>query len=195
MIHFQELSIAYEKSVFENLTLHIPPASHIAFMGPSGCGKTTLLRTVAGLLKPSSGSIRVSSSRIAYVFQEPRLLPWLTTLENTALVLTSSNASSQALEWLNAVGLSDAANKYPHELSGGMQQRANLARALAYDGDILILDEPTASLDAALREDILNMVHDHAKGKTLLLATHSDEEAYSLAEHIYHFENGRLMAE
>lgn len=193
MIRFQALSITYEKTVIKEVTLHVPPAGHIAFMGPSGSGKTSLLHAVAGLHTPSGGSVHVSSSRIAYVFQEPRLLPWLTTLENTALVLTGPDATDQALAWLNAVGLLDAANKYPHELSGGMQQRANLARALAYNGDILLLDEPTASLDTALREDILSLIHDHTRDKTLLLATHSESEANSLAEHIYCIEDGVLI--
>lgn len=188
MIHFCGVCISFERPVIRNLDVHIQRGAHVAFMGPSGCGKTSLLRTAAGLLTPTSGSIYSASDRISYAFQEPRLLPWLSAKENIKLVLTGEDRDARAMEYLTFVHLEESYNKMPSELSGGMRQRLNLARALAYNGDILLLDEPTASLDKSLQEDILSLLRTQSRDKTVLLSTHNPREAEILCDVIYTYQ-------
>ena len=168
-----------EQPVLENRNLILEPEQRIAVMGPSGCGKTTLLRIVLGLLKPTTGTAENTFRKTTAVFQEPRLLPWRTALENVNLVLGDGKSTLEtAKKYLAQVGLSDAGDKYPRELSGGMQQRVALARALAAEGDLLVLDEPFKAMDEALREQIIALV-----GKTkaaVLLVTHEEAEAAAL---------------
>ena len=132
--------------VFRSWDVSIARGERIALLGRSGCGKTTFLRIAAGLAVPSEGEIRVRASRVGYVFQEPRLIPWLSVRRNLAFV--SDRDPSAILAGLN---LSDAADARPHELSGGMKQRVNLARALLTEPDVLLLDEAFSSLDVALK--------------------------------------------
>ena len=132
--------------VFRSWDVSIARGERIALLGRSGCGKTTFLRIAAGLAVPSEGNIRVRASRVGYVFQEPRLIPWLSVRRNLAFV--SDRDPSAILAGLN---LSDAADARPHELSGGMKQRVNLARALLTEPDVLLLDEAFSSLDVALK--------------------------------------------
>ena len=184
-------------TVLENQSLTLKENAHIALTGPSGCGKTSFLNLVAGLIKPTAGSIFTNTERIGYVFQEPRLLPWLTAAENVSAVLSDKKSAPQtARRWLSLVGLSEAAaGKYPAELSGGMAQRVSLARALAYGGDILLLDEPFTGLDESRRTGMIALVREHTAGKTLLLATHDREEAAALCERVYVFENRQFVPE
>ena len=165
--------------VLQNVDLTLAPGERIAIMGPSGRGKTTLLRIALGLMEPTEGAVRNTFARTGAVFQEPRLLPWRTALENVNLVLADDKTTlEQAKYYLELVGLGDALGKYPRELSGGMQQRTALARALAVEGDFLVLDEPFKALDEALHCQILELV-----GKTkaaVLLVTHDAEEAERL---------------
>ena len=132
--------------IFRSWDVSISRGERIALLGRSGCGKTTFLRIAAGLAVPSEGNIRVRASRVGYVFQEPRLIPWLSVRRNLAFV--SDRDPSAILAGLN---LSDAADARPHELSGGMKQRVNLARALLTEPDVLLLDEAFSSLDVALK--------------------------------------------
>ena len=132
--------------IFRSWDVSISRGERIALLGRSGCGKTTFLRIAAGLAVPSEGEIRVRASRVGYVFQEPRLIPWLSVRRNLAFV--SDRDPSAILAGLN---LSDAADARPHELSGGMKQRVNLARALLTEPDVLLLDEAFSSLDVALK--------------------------------------------
>lgn len=191
MIELKDITVSFGRQTVlkdQNLTLRF--GERIALMGPSGCGKTSLLRVIAGLVKPAAGSINTHTDRISYLFQEPRLLPWLTAEENVNVVLLDKAESiPEARKWLDAVGLKEAAKKYPQELSGGMQQRVSLARALAYAGDILLLDEPLKGLDAATKADMINLLNTHAAGKTLLLATHDAEEAAALTDALYSYQN------
>ncbi len=190
MIELTNVCLRYGgQTVLSDQDLRIAPGERVALMGPSGCGKTSLLRLVAGLVKPTAGTLRVSADRIAFLFQEPRLLPWLTAEENVNTVLSDRAATlPEARRWLEAVGLSPAAKKYPRELSGGMQQRLSLARALASGGSLLLLDEPLKGLDDETRADMLALLQTHTPGKTLLLATHDRTEAEALAHRrfLYH---------
>ena len=192
MIEAKELTVSYgsgseKKTVLEHCSLTVAAGEHAALTGPSGCGKTTLLRCIAGLMKPDAGSVNVKG-RISVVFQEPRLFPWLTSAENLAVVLTEK---STAAEWLERAGLADAAGKYPAELSGGMRQRLSICRALAYGGDALLLDEPLKGLDASLRREICELIRRESTGKTLLLVTH-DAADLELVDTVYEYRGGRF---
>lgn len=185
-------------SVLENISLEIPPGEFHAIVGPSGCGKSTLLRLVAGLILPSSGEVIVGyeqpDSRLetGFIFQEPRLLPWLTVRDNVSLPLRlrgqSPEGARQVAETLcGNLGLSDALEFYPRQLSGGMKMRAALAREMTLSPRILLLDEPLAALDAITR----NRLHEelssvqHKERWTGLLVTHSVNEAVFLADRVY----------
>lgn len=189
MIELDRITLSYGKqSVLKDQDLTVSAGERIALMGPSGCGKTSLLRLIAGLTKPKAGSISIHTERISYLFQEPRLFPWYTAEDNICAVLSKgSERKPTAKKWLEAVGLTDAADKYPAALSGGMQQRVSLARALAYNGDILLLDEPLKGLDADTKADMIRLLQLHTAGKTLLLATHDPEEARALTDTIYSY--------
>ena len=167
------------RPVLKNRSLTLEPGQRLALMGPSGCGKTTLLRIALGLLKSDEGSVQNTFRKTAAVFQEPRLLPWRTALENVALVLgDGKTALPRAMEALEQMELGDAAERYPRELSGGMQQRVAIARALAVDPDLLVLDEPFKGLDEALRLRVLQTVA--RTGAAVLLVTHEQWEAEAL---------------
>ena len=190
MIEIKNLSLSYEgERVIENFSLSLEKGDKIVLMGPSGCGKSSLLSSIAGLLSPEKGSIK-TDGRISFVFQEPRLLPWLNALENINAVLSDSAASlGEAEKWLNAVGLGGDGGKLPAELSGGMQQRVSIARALAYDGDILLLDEPSKGMDAETKAAVWEKLLAAAEGQTSILVTHDEEEAASFGGKIYRYSN------
>ncbi len=182
-----------EKTVFSGCGLVLPPGDRVALTGPSGCGKTSLLRIALGLQQPDSGSVRNASRRTAAVFQEPRLLPWCTALENVNLVLSDGPETfAEAQAWLDRLELADAAGLRPDALSGGMQQRVALARALAAGPDLLVLDEAFKGLDDELKQRVLHMLADTLPGVTLLMATHSEEEAEALGCRILRCRNGRF---
>ena len=166
-------------AVMKERNLTLLPKQRLALMGPSGCGKTTLLRIALGLLKPTEGTVENTFRKTAVVFQEPRLLPWRTALENVNLVLGDGKSTLEiAKSYLDQVQLADAADKYPRELSGGMQQRVAVARALAAQGDLLVLDEPFKAMDEALREQIIALVNQTTAA--ILLVTHEETEAKAL---------------
>lgn len=180
MLKLTDISHSYgERPVLEHLELTLAPGERLALMGPSGCGKTTLLRIALGLLQPSQGKMENTFRKTTVVFQEPRLLPWRTALENVNLVLGDrKDTLEQARQVLCRMHLSDALDKYPRELSGGMQQRVSLARALAAEGDLLVLDEPFKAMDEVLRDQVIALV-----GQTdaaILLVTHEEGEARQL---------------
>lgn len=187
MVEFKNVFFNFEQtSVLKDFSISIGKKEHIAIMGPSGSGKTTVLKLIAGQLKPQQGEIKVDTNKISYMFQEPRLLPWLTAAENVNLVLGDTPKTiSVAVSWLEKMGLGDSINKYPAELSGGMQQRTALARALAYNGDLLLLDEPLSSLDEALSDEILSLLKEYAADKTVVFVTHSTRQAKKFADTIY----------
>ena len=196
------------------LSLDIPAGSLTVIIGPNGCGKSTLLRVIAGLLQPAKGSVRIGEGdraepragdgRVGLAFQQPRLVPWLTILDNVALPLTfkgvsripyvaglpgstpTDDARTLAQDALDRVGLADAGGLRPAQLSGGMAQRAGLARALITDPPILLLDEPFSALDALTREgfdgELQRLWMD--RPRTMVLVTHSVSEAVRMADRI-----------
>ena len=187
MIELKNVTVKFSSaSVLENFALTVSNGEHTALMGPSGSGKTTVLKLIAGQLKPCSGQVKVGAEKISYMFQEPRLIPWLTAEENVNLVLGDSPATLPlAQEWLRRVGLAGAEHKYSSELSGGMRQRVALARALAYNGDLFLFDEPLSSLDKTLADEMLVLIKRYTKGKTVVFVTHSFEQAKQVADSIY----------
>ena len=195
MLELKDISVRYDgKSVLSGCGLSLGDGERLALMGPSGCGKTTLLRVALSLLPPDTGSVSGDPCRTAAVFQEPRLLPWRTAAENVNVVLSAGpETMPEALSMLERVELSDAVEKYPAELSGGMQQRVSIARALAFRPDLLVLDEPFRGLDEALRGRIISHLSASLPSASLLLATHSEEEALSLGCRILHYRDGRFV--
>jgi NitT/TauT family transport system ATP-binding protein len=187
-------------AALSNVDLKIARGEFVSFIGPSGCGKTTLLRAVADLETPTSGSIRVNgmspgearaSRAYGYVFQAPALYPWRSVARNIALPLEimgfdRSERDARVAKGLELVNLSGFGNKYPWQLSGGMQQRASIARALSFDPDLLLMDEPFGALDEIVR-DMLNqqlLRLWEVTGKTVLFVTHSIPEAVFLSTQI-----------
>lgn len=195
MVEVQDLTLAFgENAVLRSVNFALPRGGRAAIMGPSGSGKTTFLRVLAGLQRPDSGTVRVSAQAIACVFQEPRLLPWLTAVQNVNVVLSDrAETLPQAALWLERFGLADAADQYPAALSGGMQQRVALARAMACGADLLLLDEPFKAMDDALRRSVMQTVADAAGDAAVLLVTHSAEEAEALGCTVYQYENGKFL--
>ena len=169
MIKFDELSLKFgENTVIDRLSYDFEDGKVTAILGESGIGKTTLLNLIAGLQKATDGKIITECGRLSYVFQEARLFPWLSALENVATVSNEKKAK----EMLALMGLSDSLDKYPAELSGGMKQRVSIARALAYDPDVILMDEPFASLDKERRGSVSDLLFEMIRGKTAIIVTH-----------------------
>ena len=191
MIEINNVSVNYGNTkVLKDLSITVKKGEQIALMGPSGSGKTTVLKLIANQLRPTNGKIICRANKIGYMFQEPRLVPWLTAAENVNLVLGDTPETlPQAIKWLKSLGLGDAVNKYPSELSGGMQQRTALARTLAYDPDLLLLDEPFSALDEDMAENILSLVKAYTRDKTVILVTHNSNHAKQFADTIYILKN------
>lgn len=192
MLTFQNVSFSYDqKEVLTKLSFSLEKGEILAIMGESGCGKSTLLQLVAGFLKPTSGSIANNATQISYAFQEPRLFPWLTVSENLRAVLTDKDEVEKRIsDALEAVSLTNAAGLYPDELSGGMKSRAALARALAYGGDLYLLDEPFAALNEELRAELSVTLREKIKqsGASAILVTHQRADAECIADRILRLE-------
>ncbi len=174
MINIENLSFSYgEKEVFKNFSAVLENPRTV-FRGPSGCGKTTLLRIIAGLEKNYTGTVSGVPARVSFMFQEDRLLPGFTAEENIAAVL-SRRDREKACEYLRLAELENEKNSLPENLSGGQQRRVALARAIAYGGDILILDEPFKGLDPALTERMAGVIL--AAGRPVIATIHDENEA------------------
>ena len=187
-----------EVEALRDLSLDFPRGQLTSLLGPSGCGKTTLLKIIAGLLQPTEGEVEVNGKPVtgpgpdrAFVFQDFALLPWATVLRNVAFGLELrgvriSEREAIAEQYIRNVGLAGFEKSYPHELSGGMRQRVGLARALAVDSEVLLMDEPFSAVDEQTRrkfqEDLLGLVA--GENKTFLFVTHSIEEAVYVSDQI-----------
>ncbi|WP_185985009.1 ABC transporter ATP-binding protein [Aureimonas mangrovi] len=190
----------------DDLSIDVKRGEFVAVVGPSGCGKSTLMKLVTGLQSPSAGTITVGGERVTkpvsivgMAFQNPTLLPWRTTLDNILLPLeivdrhkkrlrrNKAEYVAKAEALLALVGLAGFGDKFPWQLSGGMQQRANLCRALIHEPDLIMLDEPFGALDAFTREELWGVIRDiHAqKGITVVLVTHDLREAAYLADRVF----------
>jgi NitT/TauT family transport system ATP-binding protein len=195
-IHFERAGVL--RPILEDIDLDVADGEFVTIVGPSGSGKTTLLRLAHGLLKPSAGAVffrgeevRSPDRRRGFVFQSDRLLPWRKVIDNVAFSLEVQGirrpqALDRARKMLETIGLGEAAQQYPAQLSGGMRQRVNLARALVIDPDVLFMDEPFASLDAQTR-DVLQMELLYTwqrHKKTVLFVTHQLDEAVYLADRV-----------
>ena len=181
-----------------DVTVALPRGRLTTLLGPSGCGKTTLLKIIGGLVRPTAGEVRVAGRTVegpgperAFVFQDFALLPWATVLRNVAFGLELRGVPREAREAIARgriaeVGLVGFEASYPHQLSGGMRQRVGLARALAVEADIILMDEPFSSVDEQTRrqfqEDLLVLLRD--RGKTVIFVTHSIEEAVYLSDRV-----------
>lgn len=176
------------KTVLDQFSLQLPSTGTVCLFGPSGCGKTTLLNCIAGLEPFDSGEIEeAGTGKISYLFQENRLLPWISAKDNIAAVLRgkAGENAEQAKKWLGLVGLAEEGNKGPAELSGGMRRRVALARALAYGGDLYLMDEPFQGLDAERRDEMIALLQKETAGALKIIVTHDFEEAEMLADVIY----------
>lgn len=174
-------------TVLEDFSLTLRKTGVTALMGASGSGKTTICSLLLGIQKPDGGEIVNPARHISCAFQEPRLLPWLTAEENVAFVLSGRSRTEKqqhAREMLAALGLSEALNKRPAELSGGMQQRVSLARAFLAPHDFLVLDEPFRGLDEDNKATVLRMIEEIAAICPVLLVTHDKSDAEALGAEI-----------
>ena len=184
-ITLDKVSRAFDgRRVLQNVSMELPRRGAVCFFGPSGCGKTTLLRLICGLDKPDSGRVNIpQGTRFACHFQEDRLLPWYTAEENLRLV--GEDIDTQA--WLDKVLLPEAGKLYPDELSGGMRRRVSLARALAHDSDVLVLDEPVRELDEATAGKMLELIARSVGDRLLIMVTHDRTQAEKLGCRVVEF--------
>ena len=191
----------------DRLTFTVRDGEVVALIGPSGCGKTTALRIAMGLETASAGRVTVDGTQVhgcgydrGMVFQHAELLPWLTALKNVEFGLEmkgmrGATLRDTAMRYLKLVGLGESMNRRPYQLSGGMQQRVGIARALAIDPKVLLMDEPFGALDAQTRETLqgeLLEIHARTK-KTILFVTHDLDEAVLLADRVVVMQHGRLQ--
>ncbi len=203
---YNEESLAAGQFAVEDITLQVDQGEFIAVVGPSGCGKSTFMKLATGLKMPSRGAVRIGGQRVTgplkisgMAFQAPSLLPWRTTLDNVLLPLEivepyrslfkskRAEYEGRAVALLRTVGLGGLEKKFPWELSGGMQQRASICRALIHEPKMLLLDEPFGALDAFTREDLWCVLRDlwTAQRFNVILVTHDLRESVFLADTVY----------
>ncbi len=173
MLKATDISFAFgDNTILSSFSAHFEKGSITAITGASGIGKTTLLNLLAGLLKTDTGVIEKNFTRPAYIFQDPRLFPWLSALENVNVVCNDKELSKQTLASL--FDETDVFDKYPSELSGGMKQRVSIARAIAYSPDMIFMDEPFRGLDERTKANTVRVLMDYIRsgGKTAIMVTH-----------------------
>jgi ABC-type nitrate/sulfonate/bicarbonate transport system ATPase subunit len=200
MIQFESVSKSFAGlKILKDVSFEIKSHEVVALQGASGSGKTVLLKLIAGILKPDSGRIEVPVSRIGFIFQDHRLLPWRTALDNIALVLRAKGMSKdesgeKARKWMDRLGLGKFYEYFPAQLSGGMVQRVSIARAFAIEPEIMLLDEPFSSLDAdlaaSLMRDLEQVLREYRT--TAIYVTHDRLEAISIPSRIFLLEGGVL---
>lgn len=215
-LEIDHVSFAYEgQPTLADITLTLPVGEFVSLLGPSGCGKSTLLKLLAGLLSPAQGQLSWQGRKIdgpalerGVVFQDYSLFPWMTLEENLSLALAKAHPETErkwrrqlTAEYLELVGLADASGKYPFELSGGMQQRGAIARALAVGSPVLLMDEPFGALDpinrTRLQDLLLSVWSSTSPKKTVIFVTHDVDEALYLSDRIVMLgaSPGRVIAE
>ncbi|MBO5938107.1 MAG: ABC transporter ATP-binding protein [Clostridia bacterium] len=197
MLTLEHITLRYGKqTVLDGVSFEFLTGGITGIVGASGIGKSSLLHAIAGLTTISDGKIRSSHERLSYIFQEPRLFPWMTALENITTVGANEETAMRYLRILFD-DAEEVAKKHPHELSGGMKQRISIARALAYAPDLLLLDEPFRGLDTEAKEIAARLILEETKGKTLLFVTHEQADL-ALCDEIVRMEGTpvfRLMLE
>ncbi|NBH60353.1 ABC transporter ATP-binding protein [Anaerotruncus sp. 80] len=215
MIRFEHVDFTYpggDSKVLSDLCLDIKDGEFLCVIGHSGCGKSTLLRLAAGLDRPQTGKIYIDEKELAgpsadrtIVFQQYSLFPWMTVKKNVLFAMKKTGRFSKeemeqrAVYFLEKAGLSDAADKYPYQLSGGMRQRTAIARALAMDSPFLLLDEPFGALDTKIRKELQQLLHqlweNGEEKKTVIFVTHDLEEAMLMASRIVFIKDGKVAQE
>ncbi len=179
MITLKNISVSFDKkAVIKDLSFTFESGKKYAIMGESGSGKTTVLNVISDLIKPQSGEVlKNNNCKIAYVFQEPRLFDWMSVLENVSIAKTDAQSNKAiAEELLINLGLAESLNQFPPELSGGMKQRVSIARAMAYEPDVILLDEPFKALDAQTKKYVATYLFDFCKDKTVIMVTHDESD-------------------
>ena len=175
MLKIDSVRATYENNtVLNDLSYTFEDKNKYALIGTSGIGKTTLLNILCGIRKADGGTVISDYSRPSYIFQEPRLFPWMTAIENVELVCKDKEKAKDIL--LSLLKDTNALKNFPNELSGGMKQRVSIARALAYDGDIVFMDEPFQGLDAETRQEVRKLVFESLADKTVIMITHDIED-------------------
>lgn len=203
LIEFKNINKTFDTlEVIKNLSFEVNSTDIIGILGASGVGKSTILKLIAGLDKPTKGTLINNTKKVGYVFQEPRLLPWKTALQNVLLPLLVSGkqknkAKKKALYYLDKMGLNGFENYYPSQLSGGMLQRVSLARAFALEPDLLLLDEPFSSLDIRLKSVLETMLKELLTEHPIpvLYVSHSPEEVVQFANRIFMMFAGGVIEE
>ncbi|MEK3722820.1 ABC transporter ATP-binding protein [Paenibacillus sp. FSL H8-0034] len=194
LMTFEGVSKSFrERTVLDSFSLTLRKGEVIAILGPSGCGKTTILKLAAGLIHSTSGNVTVHTDRVGYIFQEPRLIPWKTASDNIRFVMngTASKEDEDRIVGLSLqkVGLYTVGDYYPKQLSGGMKQRVSIARALAADPAMILMDEPFSALDISLKrelqDDMAALIEERDLG--VIYVTHDPEEAARLADRVILF--------
>ena len=199
ILSVRNLSVTYPDNngglhALDNISFEVRPREFVCFLGPSGSGKTTFLRVLAGILEPTAGNVNFMyhhQQKIGMVFQQANLMPWRTVIQNIMLPLELEGtgdikSQNKAREMIKLVGLKGFEDAYPRDLSGGMAQRVAIARALIHDPDLLLLDEPFASLDALTRERMWTELSNiwQSQQKTVIMVTHSINESLFLADRV-----------
>ena len=187
--------------VLDGLSFCVRKGEILSIVGPSGTGKSVTLKHAVGLVEPDSGEVETSTDRIGYLFQSGALLAWMTAYENVALPLVETTRLSEGeiddkvMDALRAVGLEDAADKYPSEMSGGMQKRAGLARAIVCDAEVILYDEPTSGLDPVTSASIMKLICDlrERRGVTSVVVTHDLAAAMRTSDRIMLVSGGKAV--
>jgi NitT/TauT family transport system ATP-binding protein len=182
-LRISNLSKAFDgETIVDKFSYSIEGDFFLTILGSSGCGKTTLLRIISGILKPERGMVEVDSERLGFVFQDDRLIPWLTAAQNISIIAPESNP----VEFLSFVGLKGQGDKYPSQLSGGMRRRLNIARALAFNPDLILMDEPFGSLDVVIKDRLIDDIQKIWIDRkiSVIMVTHDPSEAARLSTEI-----------
>ena len=184
-VEVKNLSKSFDgKTVLSDISLSFPAGSFTCIMGPSGCGKTTLLRIIAGLEKQDTGSVEKGNSSVSFVFQEDRLSESFSAMSNVRLVTGNAISREEIMSHFSEVGLASYADKSVCDFSGGMKRRLAIVRAVCFNADLILLDEPFKGLDDKLKNQVMDYVKRHTSGKTVICVTHDKDESSYLASSV-----------